>query len=221
MTDDFPFDKIDRTVHIGRSVYVRKGMSYTKSEETRGRLMQAMSHLLRTQGFHATGVQQIIKESGIPKGSLYYHFPCGKEELAAEAIEKTADLFTRMLEEIAAAETDPVEMVRIFCDFYIEELRRESFTLGCPIATITLEAAATNDRIHRACKAAFAKLNTPFVGQLINNGVLPEQAADMATIALASIEGAMILCKAERSTAPLALVRDNLLRQVALLLADA
>ena len=196
-------------------------MSYTKSEETRGRLMQAMSHLLRTQGFHATGVQQIIRESGIPKGSLYYHFPCGKEELAAEAIEKTADLFTRMLEEIAANETDPVEMVRVFCDFYIEELKRENFTLGCPIATITLEAAATSDRIHKACQAAFAKLNTPFVNQLEKSGVSPRQAADMATIALASMEGAMMLCKAERSTAPLALIRDNLMRQVALLLADA
>jgi len=193
-------------------------MSYAKSKKTRSRLTQTMSHLLRTQGFHATGIQQILKESGIPKGSLYHHFPMGKIELAAGSVEKSTDILIQILSEIAQVESNPIEAVRIFCDFYIDELGRENFTLGCPIATITLEAAATYDVIQQACKAGFERLSSVFEQLLVAKGVEAELAEETATISLASIEGALILCKAQRSIRPLVVVRDNLIKQVAAIL---
>ena len=193
-------------------------MSYEKSEETRRKLTQAMSHLLRVQGFYATPIQQVIKESGIPKGSLYYHFPKGKVELAADAVEKSADAIVELMEGINRQAKDPMEFVQIFCDFYIEELGRDDFTLGCPIATITLEAAATNDVIQKVCAKSFARFADICIAALERHGVDRERAADMATLSLSSIEGALMLCKAQRSTRPLELVRTNLLRQIAALL---
>ncbi|HKJ64889.1 MAG TPA: TetR/AcrR family transcriptional regulator [Desulfopila sp.] len=195
-------------------------MSYTKSAQTRKRLMQTMSRLLRSQGFHATGIQQILQESGIPKGSLYYHFPQGKVELAAGSVENSAEILFQILSEIILAESDPVEALRIFCDFYIEELERENFTLGCPIATITLEAAAVNDQIHQACRRGFAKMSAGFIDLLVGQGIPATRASELATFALASIEGALILCKAQRSTQPLVIIRDNLCSQVAVALSE-
>lgn len=183
--------------------------------------MQTMSRLLQSQGFHATGIQQILMESGIPKGSLYYHFPLGKAELAAGSVENSAEIVAQILSEIISAESDPVEAVRIFCDFYIEELERESFTLGCPIATITLEAAATNDKIHQACKAGFEKLSTGFTNLLEGKGIPAQRASELATFALASIEGALVLCKARRSTGPLVIIRDHLMSQVAVVVSES
>lgn len=180
--------------------------------------MQTMSHLLRTQGFHATGIQQVLKESGIPKGSLYYHFPQGKVELAVDSVENSRDILTQLLTEIVDSAQDPVDAIRIFCNFYIEELKRGNFTLGCPIATITLEAAPTNDQIQVACKASFKKLSSMFIDILLEKGVNHDQASRLATIALASIEGALILCKAQRNTQSLVIIRDNLMAQVSAVL---
>lgn len=196
-------------------------MSYGKSEKTRKRLMETMSRLLQSQGFHATGIQQILMESGIPKGSLYYHFPQGKAELAAGSVGNSAEIVAQILSEIIFAESDPVEALRIFCDFYIEELERESFTLGCPIATITLEAAATNDQIYQACKAGFEKMSTGFINLLEGRGIPAQRASELATFALASIEGALILCKARRSTEPLVIIRDHLMSQVAIVVSES
>lgn len=193
-------------------------MSYKKSEETRRKLTETMSHLLRTQGFSATPIQQVLKESGIPKGSLYYHFPKGKVELAAGSVEKSADALVEFMTEISQDARDPMDSVQIFCDFFIEELSRGDFTMGCPIATITLEAAATNDVIQKVCQKSFQRFSDIFISSLRQHGVAGQTAADMAVISLSSIEGALILCKAQRSTRPLELVRDNLVRQIAALL---
>lgn len=189
-------------------------MRYAKSKDTKERLIKTMSHLLRTQGFHATGITQVIEESGIPKGSLYYHFPKGKVELATGSIEQSAEKLFHLLGEMMNAAKGPVEAVRLFCDFYINEMGKGNFTRGCPIATITLEAAATNDPIQRSCKDAFMKLGSIFEHHLLEYGADPTKSQKMAIVALASIEGALILCKAQRSTEAMVVVRDNLIEQL-------
>ena len=189
-------------------------MAYAKSEKTQEQLVKTMSRLLRSQGYHATGVGQILSESEVPRGSLYHHFPGGKVELAATAVNYSGQNIMTALHNIVANSGSPTDTLILFCEFYIQEMQNGRYIKGCPLATVTLEAAATIDPIQTECQQAFANITQLFTQQLEDHGVAPETAVNLATVAVASIEGALILSRANRDTRPLEIVRDNLMSQL-------
>lgn len=91
-------------------------MSSKKS--SREKILEAATELFHLKGYHATGLSQIIQESGAPKGSLYYHFPNGKEQLAVEAINLSATRIAAEIEQNLAAYDDPAKAFQ----FHIENI---------------------------------------------------------------------------------------------------
>ena len=125
--------------------------------DSRARFVETTAALLRRQGYHATGLAQVVEESGAPKGSLYFHFPGGKEELATAAIERSAqDLRGRLAALVGAAE-DPAAAVRAVTTALADELEASRFQDGCPVATVALEAAAQVPALQAVCSAAYAR----------------------------------------------------------------
>jgi TetR/AcrR family transcriptional repressor of lmrAB and yxaGH operons len=179
---------------------------------TRRRMIVTTSKLLERQGFHGTGLKQVLEEAGAPKGSMYFHFPGGKTQLAAEAIAAAADRVDRALRTheggtaLAAVDGYVARMV--------EWLEATDFQGGCPIATTALEVGASTPELGDACSAAFDRLTSRVAGWLEADGFDADRARDRSKLVYWAIEGALIFSKVDRSTEPLRRLRAELPRLI-------
>lgn len=183
---------------------------------TRDQIIEKTCQLLELQGYHATGLNQIIKESGTPKGSLYYHFPGGKEELAAESISRVGEIVLQRITENLARIDDPAESIPTFIRNIAFNVERSGFKAGGPITTIALETASSSDSLRETCDRIYHQWQAAFFAKLLQGGMMEARARSIATLIIAAIEGGVILCRTHRSPQPLQQVAaeiETLLKQ--------
>ncbi|KOX14000.1 TetR/AcrR family transcriptional regulator [Nocardiopsis sp. NRRL B-16309] len=189
----------------------------TKGTATRARLIDGARELLEAHGYAGTGLNQVLAASGAPRGSLYFHFPGGKDELVTAALEAAGAEVGAALADLAAEAPDPVAFVQRMIDLFATRMVESDFTKGCPIAATAVDAAATNDRVHEVCSRVYASWQRELALRLTAEGRAPEAADALAWSALSLVEGAILLARAARSRTPL----DRARASVALLLKDA
>jgi len=177
--------------------------------------------LLESQGFHATGISQIVKQSGAPKGSLYHYFPAGKDEIAATAIERAGRSVAERITAGLSASDDPAEAVSRFVALIADQVEASGYSTGGPLTTVAMETATTNQRLNQACRAAYSRLQAAFQAKLAQSGFSEAQAGQLATFITASIEGGIILCRTYHTGDPLRLVAEQLGRMLAAATPDA
>lgn len=182
----------------------------TKGERTRARLVSAAGELLQRQGYHATGLSQIVEESGAPRGSLYFHFPGGKEELAIAALRESGEAWRARIEAAVDGAPDLGAAVGAVCRLFADELKASNWKLGCPLATVALEVAETNEPVREVCAAHFEAWEASIASRLRAAGMHEAMARPVATFALSALEGALLLARTQRSTQPLEMVSDML-----------
>jgi TetR/AcrR family transcriptional regulator, lmrAB and yxaGH operons repressor len=117
--------------------------------------VEATAELLRRQGYAASGVNEIVTRSGAPRGSLYFHFPGGKEELAVAAIEASGDQLARAIGAVLSSTDDLAAALGALVDALAAGLEASAYADGCPVATVALEAASTSEPIRAAADRAF------------------------------------------------------------------
>ncbi len=167
----------------------------------RQKMIETMARLMQSQGYRNTGLNQVLAESGAPKGSLYHYFPGGKEALAIAALEHSTRLVAERMGALAASAASPRQGLIAVVEAFIFDLEQSSFQKGCPVATVTLEEAAQSPAIQQACARAFGLWLDVLAGYLNQHGIAhPEQRAESLVMAL---EGALILSRAQRDCAPL------------------
>lgn len=154
-------------------------------------------------------MNQIVKESKAPRGSIYFHFPGGKEELAAEALRAAGAVMTANIRE-ALAHRNSATAVKRFVDSYAREMEDSGFHHGCPIATVALEASTTSPAIREVCEKVFDEWEDLLSERLVRDGFSKKEARKLGAVILSALEGAMILCRARRSTEPLKWVAEHL-----------
>ena len=118
---------------------------------TRDHIIETTCDLLELQGYYATGLNQIIKESGSPKGSLYYHFPGGKEALAVEAVNYSGKIVLGRIRENLAQIEDASASIHTFIRNIALNVERSDFRAGGPITTIAMETASTSETLRQEC----------------------------------------------------------------------
>ncbi|HKY14143.1 MAG TPA: TetR/AcrR family transcriptional regulator [Microthrixaceae bacterium] len=166
-------------------------------------MVRTTGRLLRTQGYNATGLNQIVAEAEAPKGSMYFHFPGGKEELAAASIDRFADRLSRLMERGFDEQPTVADAIGVYLDDLTTTLARSDFAEGCAVAAVTLEAASTHERLARAVDRALTAWTDLIATALEREGRDPATARRLAIVALAAIEGAIVLGKGHRDRAPM------------------
>ena len=174
-----------------------------KGTDSKGKTLSAAARLFRRQGYHGTTLHDILAESGAPRGSLYFHFPKGKEEIGEAALTLAGDAvaqgIAKAAETSADAETFLVRVVRGMA----ADLEASDFRAGCPIATTALETAAQSEALGAATRAAFRKWEREIARGLERFGFAARDAEVIATAVLSQAEGALLLARTYRSLEPL------------------
>ncbi|MET0236021.1 MAG: TetR/AcrR family transcriptional regulator [Kibdelosporangium sp.] len=171
-----------------------------KKTDTRDRVLRTAAKLFRSQGYHATGLNQVLSEGGAPKGSLYFHFPGGKEQLAVESLQLSGAEFCAHLKQVGSLD-EVLELLG-------KRLAESGFQDGCPIATVALDAAGASEQIRAACDQAYLSWEEVITGFLTRQGV--QDAEALATTFLAAIEGALLLARTRKDLTPLRQVGEHL-----------
>lgn len=185
---------------------------------TKEQFIQTTCDLLESQGYYATGLNQIVAESGAPKGSLYYHFPEGKEELAAEAISRAGETVADRIRANLADIADPATAIRRFVERIADSVEASGYRSGGPLMTVAMETATTSERLNLACREAYMRLQQAFARKFEEGGYDKGQSEELATFVIAAIEGGVILSRTYHSGDPLRQVAQQLgdyLEQVA------
>jgi AcrR family transcriptional regulator len=175
---------------------------------TRDRIVDVSAELLRRQGYAATGVKQIVTAAEAPFGSLYHHFPGGKEQLGAEAIRVSGALYEQLIPAIFDPAPDPPSAVRAFFAGAAEHLRETDYADACPIATVSLEVSSTSETMREACAEVFESWIEACVVRLVSSGLTEARSRELAIAMFAALEGAFVLARAVRSTEALAVAGE-------------
>lgn len=171
--------------------------------ETRTRMIETTARLLQHRGYHGTSLNDILAASGAPRGSLYFHFPGGKEALAAEATRVAIDLATEALQEALAAAPDPAEGVRLYYEGAANLLVETDFAFGCPVAPVILDAAGGVAELEALCREAFETWTGTLREAFAAAGIPGDRADSLALLAVSTLEGLLLVARAYRDTAPL------------------
>ncbi len=177
--------------------------------ETRDRILETTAELFRRYGYTGTGMKQIVAEANAPFGSLYHFFPGGKSELGEEVVRRSGRMYQELFEEIADQAPDLLSGVEGFFTGAAEVLRQTDYADACPIATVALEVASTDEPLRRACAGVFEGWIASMSGRAIDAGIDAEAARRLAITLIAELEGGFLLCRAARSTEALEVARMN------------
>jgi TetR/AcrR family transcriptional regulator, lmrAB and yxaGH operons repressor len=182
-------------------------------KDSRLKMVSTAAALIQRRGVNATSFSEVVAESGAPRGSIYHHFPDGKEQLAGDAINWTLDRV--MAHQRACRARTPQGVIECFIDLWRQTVIDSDATAGCVVAGVALDTTPQDAGLMRLVRSAFRTWRDFMAEQLHDTGLPMKRARSVAMTALAGMEGAMILCRAERSVEPLEVVAAELKRLVA------
>jgi TetR/AcrR family transcriptional regulator, transcriptional repressor for nem operon len=170
---------------------------------TREQILDATGRLIHLRGFNNTSVDDILRESGVGKGNLYYYFK-SKDILGFAALERTLDrIRAEVLETVFTPGGDPWKQLDAFLEFPVERARREGCSGGCPLGNLVLEMSDIHEGFRMRLSQAFDHLRSAIevtLERAREQGTLRigADAQRLAHFIIAGLEGAFMLGKLHR-----------------------
>ena len=174
-----------------------------KPSDSKEKTLAAAARLFCRQGYHGTALQDILAASGAPRGSLYFHFPRGKEEIAEGAIALGDKAVRAFIAQAAGGSRSAESFVVNLAKGMAANLEASDFREGCPLATTALEIATDSESVGKAAREAFTAWEREIAQALVRFGSGEKQAAAVATAILSQLEGALLLARTYRSLEPM------------------
>jgi TetR/AcrR family transcriptional regulator, lmrAB and yxaGH operons repressor len=173
-----------------------------KKTDSKERMITAARRLFREHGYLGTALSDVVTESAAPRGSIYFHFPGGKEELATEVILLHASVRIADINRAAATTRTAAELIAAFIGRERDDLVSSNYREGCAVAPIVIESTPASDQLSDATRRAFQDLITTLAARLTEKGLTHDRAVQLATNVWTSVEGALILSRVLRSPEP-------------------
>ncbi|CAI6321588.1 putative HTH-type transcriptional regulator YxaF [Bacillus subtilis] len=182
----------------------------TSRGDSREKILHTASRLFQLQGYHATGLNQIVKESGAPKGSLYHFFPNGKEELAIEAVTYTGKIVEHLIQQSMDESSDPIEAIQLFIKKTASQFDNTESIKGIPVGLLASETALISEPLRTVCMKVFKSWEAVFARKLMENGFAEEEANQLGTLINSMIEGGIMLSLTNKDKTPLLLIAEQI-----------
>lgn len=191
-------------------IALERGVKVAKDNpDARKRLLATAGVLFKRQGYASTGVKQLLDSSGTVAGSLYHHFPGGKEEVTLAVVRKAGQDITAMLGTTLNLMGSAAGLDRFIAGLAVS-MDASGGLDGCPIAPIAVESPTAGEPVRRAAAAQFAAWTDVIAAQLRCEGYPPETAQPLAQVLLSALEGALLLSRTAGDTTALAALRSVL-----------
>jgi TetR/AcrR family transcriptional repressor of lmrAB and yxaGH operons len=175
-----------------------------KRSDAKTQMVIAAARLFRMRGYEGVGVAELLEASGAPRGSLYFHFPGGKEEIGVEALKLAGEVVAGKLAALRERRSGPDAYIERTFNGWAEELKESNFQNGCAVAIIALEMAEKSEALRAAAAAAFASWEQEFAHVAKDWGMQGKDAESFASALLGAIEGAIALARTKRNAQPFA-----------------
>lgn len=178
------------------------------AKDSRKRMVVSAASLIGSKGVAATSLSDVLDASGSPRGSIYHHFPGGKGELAGDAMRWTqAQVLSYQR---GCTSTNPTGVLDHFVELFRQSMVSSECRAGCPVAGVLVDTYSEVDGLMQVGRESFRAWISLLAAQLQAAGLNIRDARSLALTTLASVEGALILCRAEGGVGPLDQVNTQL-----------
>jgi TetR/AcrR family transcriptional regulator, lmrAB and yxaGH operons repressor len=170
-------------------------------------MLISAAEVMRERGAAGVTIDEVLARSGAPRGSVYYHFPEGRNQILTEALQYAGEALTELIGD--AAEKGGMYLVRKFVTFWEDLLVESDFTAGCPVVAAAIGSADDEPQLTSVAGGIFRRWRDALTGAFVSDGFDKPCAASLAITCIASLEGAVVLCRSTRSVDPLREVAEQ------------
>jgi AcrR family transcriptional regulator len=180
--------------------------STNKRGTTRARMLLSAAEVMRERGAAGVTIDEVLTRSGAPRGSVYYHFPEGRNQILTEALRFAGDAITATID----GSKGGIPLVRNFVEFWERTLADSDFNAGCPVVAAAIGSADDEPALTLVAGEIFDSWRAALSRAFVADGFQEADARSLAVTCIAALEGAVVLCRSTRSADPLRDVAQQL-----------